>query len=107
MEKLWKLIGVFLIVSFCMACQTYRHDDDFYEFPCERDNTGNICFQNDTHRRIRMDIGNTEFEIAGFSTICVDMYAGDYNYKGKQGLHRWRGSIPVYRCEQYFIELDR
>ena len=106
MKKVWKLLMLPLALSF-VSCHPYRYDDDNYAFPCERDRVGTVCFDNDTRKVIKMEIGDTKTEIEGYTTLCVDVYEGDREFKGKQGTKWWKGVVSVYRCEQSFVELDR
>ncbi len=96
-----------VLVSSLPSCSTYRFDDDNFGPPCERNRTGEVCFENFTNRKIRMEIGDHRFDLWKNTTLCLDLYEDFYDFKGKQGLHRWRGSIEVYSCEQYYIDLDR
>lgn len=107
MKNIWKLLALPLALSLA-ACNTYRYDDDYYnQLPCERDRVGTVCFQNDTRRLIKMEMDGAKVEIESYTTLCIDVYEGAQEYKGKQGLRRWRGFVEVYPCEQYFVELDR
>ena len=106
MKNLLNAVIVILVFTIS-SCEVYYQNEEDWQLPCERDAIGNVCFENDTHRKVKVATGDTEFEVAAYSTICVDMYEGDYGYKVKQGFHRWRGDIFVYPCEQYFVELYR
>lgn len=106
MKNLWKLLLLPAIVLLS-ACNTYRYDEDFNQLPCERDQIGTVCFQNDTRKLIKMEIGRTDVRIESYTTLCIDVYQGEQEFKGKQGTKRWKGVVDVFPCEQYFVELDR
>lgn len=106
MKNLWQSILLFTCLLLT-SCSTYLYEEDPNQLPCERDQVGTVCFQNETRKLIKMEIGRSNVEIAAYTTLCVDVYQGEQEFKGKQGTKRWKGWVDVYPCEQYFVELFR
>lgn len=73
--------------------------------PCEEFNLGTVCFDNNTNREIRIIIDDNRADIVPFSSVCFEMNAGWYDYKGKRGLRRWRGEVLIERCRTVGVGL--
>ena len=73
--------------------------------PCERDNIGTICFFNETAKDVDVCIGDSEASVRSATTICLDIYAGNYEYKAKQGWRKWRDEVEVRSCSSSYISL--
>ena len=97
------LFATFLLSS----CSGIFDRNEILRPPCERHQTGTVCFYNDTRRDIKVDIGDAEIEVEERTTICVDVYEGWHDYRGKQGLKRWRGEVFVPSCSEQYVRLER
>lgn len=97
--------SVSVLFSSCFA--SFGGGNNHWQSACERNLTGEICFSNDTKREIKVNIGDTKTVIEAKSTICMDIYEGNYEYKAKQGFKKWESYIDVNRCEQEYVQFKR
>ncbi len=100
------LLGLTLLSTGCHI-SFQRGSSGFQTPPCERNQTGTVCFSNETRRDVKVSIGETRTEIEAYSTICLDIYEGDYEYKAKQGFKKWEEMVYVERCAQEDIHISR
>lgn len=94
-----------ILGSGCFA--SFGGGNNHWQSACERNQTGEICFSNETKREIKVNIGETKTVVEAHSTICLDMYEGNYEYKAKQGFKKWEEYIEINRCEKDCVTLDR
>lgn len=68
--------------------------------PCLRDEVGTVCFQNNTRKRVKLNVGKLKTELRASTTICMDLYEGNYEYKAKQSGQKWENSFWLDRCDE-------
>ncbi len=72
---------------------------------CETEQVGTICFQNDTRNEIGLRIGDAEANLRPATTLCLDIYAGQYEYKARQGRHKWQDEVEVLSCSSSLVSI--
>jgi hypothetical protein len=77
------------------------------EPPCKRFQTGTVCFHNFTKKDVKVNIGDSKTEVQAKTTLCMDLYAGNYEYKAKQGGHKWEEELFVLSCKERQVYLER
>ena len=75
--------------------------------PCEQNQIGTLCFYNETSREVEVAIGQTEARVRSETTLCMDIYAGNYEYKARQGWRKWKDEVEVVSCSSSYINIFR
>ena len=79
--------------------------NNLWQPPCKEDRVGTVCFHNDGRKEVKVNIGKTETEVLGGSTICVDIYAGKYEYKAKGSGLKVKDEVQVASCRESHIHV--
>lgn len=96
------IIGAALISS----CSYQKNGfNNLWQPPCKEDQVGTVCIHNDGRKDVKISIGKTETEILGSSTICVDLYAGKYEYKAKGSGLKVKDEVRVVSCRESHIHV--
>lgn len=99
-----ELLALILFGAFSCG-RPLRGTDANWAPPCQRDNIGTICFHNETSRDVDVCIGESEASVRSATTICLDIYAGSYEYKAKQGWRKWKDEVEVVSCSSSYVAL--
>jgi len=105
-QSIWVLLVALPLLLTSSCFRIVSSSDDEWMPPCERFETGTVCFYNATNGDIKVTIDDTKTEVEERTTICVDIYEGHYDYKGKRNFKKWEGSIFVDRCSETRIVFD-
>lgn len=96
-----------LSISFSNCYQTKRTFDGVFTPNCKTFSVGSICFHNPSSKTAKVEIENHKVEILAFSTLCFDMYEGNYEYKVKNSEDKWKADIAITRCKEEKVELEK
>ncbi|HMQ47385.1 MAG TPA: hypothetical protein PKA00_08500 [Saprospiraceae bacterium] len=102
-----KWLSLALVLSLAFGCGRAYRGHNAWVPPCERYQIGTICFHNSTNKSLKVEIGPAETAIQSETTICLDLHAGQHEYKAKQGWHRWRDEVQVNSCSSSYVRLCR
>ena len=87
--------------------QTKRTFDGVFTPNCKQFSIGAICFHNPYRKTAKVEINNSKMEVHAFSTLCMDLYEGAYEYKVKNNGDKWKADIDIRSCREEKIELKK
>ena len=96
-----------LSVCFSNCYQTQRAFDGVLTPNCKQFSVGSICFHNPYGKTAKVEIENTKMEVLAFSTLCMDMYEGSYEYKVKNSKNKWKAEVGIRSCREEKVELRK
>ena len=100
----FELLALMLLGAFSCSSPLHGSHADWTP-PCEINNIGTICFHNETSKEVAVSIGESEASVRSATTICMDIYAGNYEYKAKQGWRKWKEEVEVMSCSSSYVSL--
>jgi hypothetical protein len=81
--------------------------------PCETNNTGQMCFQNNRDKDIRVEIdGVSEGRISPNEIVCFDLAPSSYHFKVEKteifvfGRVMFDGDVQIDQCSEDIKEFD-
>ncbi len=105
--KTWFIAPIILfLILLAFSCNRSVGDVTHYQPPCERDQTGTVCFHNATRKEVKIKVADTKTEVAARTTRCFDLYSGHYEYKARQGWHKWTNTLQVESCQSNYVCLE-
>ncbi|MEM1120460.1 MAG: hypothetical protein AAGJ18_08405 [Bacteroidota bacterium] len=110
MKKLHRgmlLVLLCLSISFSNCYQTQRAFDGILTPNCKQFSVGSICFHNPSGKTTKVEIEDTKLEVLAFSTLCMDLYQGDYEYKVKNDRDKWKAEVGIRSCKEEKVELKK
>ena len=103
--KTWFIapIIVLLIILLSLSCNRSVRGISHYQPPCERDQTGTVCFHNATRKDVKIRVGDTKTEVAARTTRCFDLYRRPLRIQSPPGLAQMEqyggsGKLSVELC---------
>jgi len=66
-----------------------------------------ICFHNPIGKTAKVEIDNYKMEVLAFSTRCIDLYEGSYEYKVKNNGDKWEEEVGIRSCREEKVELRK
>lgn len=99
------LVLLCLSISFTSCYQTQRAFDGVLTPNCKQFSVGSICFHNPEGKTAKVEIDNHKMEVLAFSTLCIDMYEGSYEYKVKNDGDKWKEEVGIRSCREEKVEL--
>lgn len=110
MKKLhFKMLLALLCLSIGLSScyQTKRSFDGVFVPNCRQFSVGSICFHNPSGKTAKVSIEDYKMEVLPFSTLCVDMYEGSYEYKVKNKEDKWEAEVEINACKEEKIKLEK
>ena len=77
-----------------------------FQKPCDRYQTGTVCFHNPSRKDLKIRVGDTKAIVESRTTICIDIYEGDYELKVSKGGHNWKQELYVNSCRTKKVLLE-
>jgi len=105
-------VGINLIIAFSLtlllsSCAfSKRSLDGVFTPDCKQFGIGSICFQNTSSETIKVEVKDIKMEVLAFTTLCVDIYEGEYEYKVKKSKDKWKEEVLVVRCKERKVKLE-
>lgn len=96
-----------LYISMSSCYQTKRTFDGVFTPNCKQFSIGSICFHNPYGKTAKVEIKDSKIEVYAFSTLCMDMYEGAYEYKVKNNGNKWEADVDIRSCREEKIELKK
>lgn len=96
-----------LSISLSNCYQTRRTFDGVFTPNCKQFSVGSVCFQNPSGDKVKVEIEDHKFDVLPFSTLCFDMYEGEYEYKVKNDGDKWRAEVDITSCREEKIKLAK
>ena len=79
--------------------------DGIFTPNCKRFAIGSVCFQNPDSKAVNVELKEHKMEVLPFTTLCIDLYEGSYDYKVKGNDEKWQEEVSIIRCRERKIEL--
>ncbi len=96
------IILCFFVFS-CTAPQ--KALDGIFTPNCKQFAIGSVCFQNTNSEMVKVELEDHKMEVLPFTTLCIDLYEGSYDYKVKGSGEKWKEDVRIVRCREKKIEL--
>ena len=96
-----------LSLPFSSCYQTQRVFDGVLTPNCKQFSVGSICFHNPIGKTAKVEIDNYKMEVLAFSTRCIDLYEGSYDYKVKNDGDKWEEEVGIRSCREEKVELRK
>lgn len=96
-----------LSISISSCYQTKRTFDGVFISNCKQFSIGSICFHNPYGNTAKVEIKKSKMEVLPFSTLCMDLYEGEYEYKVKNDNAKWKADVDIRSCREEKIELKK
>lgn len=96
-----------LMVCFSSCYQARYALNGAFVSNCKQFGVGSVCFHNPSGKTITVEMKDYKVEVLAFSTICMDLYEGDYKYKVKKKGSNWKDQLEIVRCKEQKIELAK
>ena len=96
-----------LSISFSSCYQSKSVFDGVLTPNCKQFSIGSICFHNPSGKTAKVEIRDSKMEVYAFSTLCMDLYEGAYEYKVKNDEDKWKADVAIRSCREEKIELKK
>jgi len=103
-SKIIQLLATLTILFGMSSCVIV--EDDYVPLPCEYNNIGTICFQNDTGGDVYVSTGPFDLDVWAYSRSCIEVPAGVHGFFAQSGGLRWDGTFDVFTCDQSNVFLS-
>jgi len=97
-SKIFQLLACLTILLSMNSCIIV--EDDYDPLPCEYNNVGTICFQNDTGGDVFVNTVYQDLDVWAYSRTCIEIPAGNHGFFAQSGGLRWDGNFDVFACDR-------
>ena len=99
-------VSLVLTVALSSCAFSKRSLDGVFTPDCKQFGIGSICFQNTSSESVEVEMKDVKMEVLAFTTLCMDVYEGEYEYKVKKSKDKWKEEVLVARCKERKVKLE-